>query len=103
VWFCKRRRFSWHAAHSVHTPRHGELDGGTVIPRPRCILPLDNRSGIEENILPCACMNTRIPLCENVGVLLCQWRAETLLMIKSVNSLGHLSTAKHAGNTCEPF
>jgi hypothetical protein len=54
----------------MHTPRHDELGGGTVIPRPRCTLPLDDRSGVQENILPCACMDTRIPLYEIVIVLL---------------------------------
>ena len=87
----------------MHTPRHGELGGVTVIPRPRCTLPLDDRSGIQENILRCACTNTRIPLYGKVSVLLCQWHAEKLFVIKSVNSPGHLSIAKHAGNTCEPF
>jgi len=33
------------------------------------------------------------------SVLLCQWHAEKLFMIKSVNSPGHLSIAKHAGYT----
>ena len=91
------------AAHSKHTPRHGELGGGTVIPRPRCILPLDDRSGMQENILRYACTDTRIPLHEKVSVLLCQWHAEKLFVIKSVNSPGHLSMAKHAGYICEPF
>lgn len=74
-----------------------------MIPRPRCTLPLDNRYGIQENILPCACLNTTISLYEKASVLSCQWHADKLFVIKSVNSLGHLSIAKHAGNICEPF
>ena len=74
-----------------------------MIPQSRCTLPLDDRSGIQENILPCACMNTRTALYEKVSVPLCQWHAEKLFMIKSVNSLGHLSIDKHAGNICQPF
>ena len=57
---------------AMYTEAHGELGGGTVIPRPHCGLLLDCRDGIQVNILSCRCISARIPLYEKVSVLSCR-------------------------------